>query len=876
MIKNDSYSQRSSLQTVVTPKNQCPTLSVKRMGVLFITGTALAALAPLLTSDPPFLFPPICPTTSDIPLFTCPQITPQPLNSNQAESITNVFYDSQGSSIGVFHRAIEQNDLPAIHFWLAKNDTAFLKGRKIWPDEDLSVLVATELSLGVKEAIRNGNIQATLLLIDRAICSVKASDERGLKLVLSEAFDEAMFNNQKAIINAILCHVQSDLAIDRFRHAAFWSMKETPEITIEILKKGCPIESSYSIERAIKLKNPALIDAFLAHPGFPEHLTAAITASIQVNNVDVLKKLLKFPSTETELSEAVEITAKLNHIECLKELFKHPVNGQDALKALQTACHSQNSESAHFLASQGDFYLNDKNCLSYLIKTQFLPTKYLSEMRGISSTQQANLVEAYLESGEIEEINLLSAWNELKTSEDHFVLLRGYLAGKKGFLEIEKLAIGGISTFKTKQQELLIRIAIAQKHLPSFIEKLVENSSIAKEKKAELQEVHLQTIEKEVRIAAIRQTILTTQQPSPHSLLPHPASFSWNPEVVYQEVMDNGPLILEWLSAKRVGTDFKAAEDPRFKYYNEERIGHIEGIPNLIFKNCQSNEDAAKRSMNIELVRDVCIREGLTHLRIPNAMRISTLPDQKGNPVSVNLVVEERLPVSSHVEYEVKDFLEAINEDPKAREIINGYFGELTKLVWKTGLTDLKPTNVPLLADGSGLAIVDSSMIGSNPAHSIYLFPQEMHALAHWISPDNLKTVGIVFDQYQDWSFKLTAWTNGFDRTEHEIQRDKSYALEQQLHQMHLKQYGLVETDPIELSSEDLEEMDLATEDTCKKIVQQLNQKIKSKSWTFRGPRNVLLTSSSDGAELKVLEHLVRRGKIFSATNEGKRLLIQC
>lgn len=105
------------------------------------------------------------------------------------------------------------------------------------------------------------------------------------------------------------------------------------------------------------------------------------------------------------------------------------------------------------------------------------------------------------------------------------------------------------------------------------------------------------------------------------------------------------------------------------------------------------------------------------------------MQNRDGEAVQIHLVIEEFLPIAGHKFYEVKELLEELNRDEKARSQINHYFEELTILSCETGLTDLKPTNVPLLKDGSGLGIVDSNMLDHFIFQNLYNFGQSDHAL---------------------------------------------------------------------------------------------------------------------------------------------------
>ena len=341
---------------------------------------------------------------------------------------------------------------------------------------------------------------------------------------------------------------------------------------------------------------------------------------------------------------------------------------------------------------------------------------------------------------------------------------------------------------------------------------------------------------------------------------------AWDEESIRKVVLQNGPDILDWANRKN---------DSRFRYFESaDTIGQIEALPNVVLKYFMDGRGMDQADWRLALIRraqDAVKKKGLTHLRVPNAFRVYELKDKAGNSVPVQLVVEEMLPIAGHSFNEVKDLLERINQDPKTLKIVNGYFSELTSLVCETGLTDLKPTNTPLLKDGSGLAIVDSSIQYSTAEDSLYRFGQKDHSLIDWLEPQNFDAVGRTLENDP-------TCPKGIDRKGHEKTRENSYKLQQEIRRFHLFEYGDDLSAPITLSSQEIEQIDPDTRDLCLKIVDLINQRLPSNKrqvivsggdWASAENSLDWYVSHVPNAREKVVWALKKLGKIKSFSDLG-------
>lgn len=799
--------------------------------------------------------PALCPSSPLIPPFPLaaiypPQQSPKYALKNIFYALKSIFKNALIQPLSLFE-AIEQNNLPLLRSWLDQDDEMLAQHLS---DQGKEFSVYASFVALAKKASAEGNIPVVLMLLDRFQQSNK------FPRPLIDCLEGAVSGGKTDLVFAILRRGYSmkpdSYYGDALEKLFLGAIEQRPQMAIRLLGEDLPFKLlKKGMEKAIEKNHPELLTAFLAH-----------------HEADLLIPI------------ALEKAVKANRLEFIKEIFQRGVSEKEALEALWEASANGRKEIAHFIASHGSFYRNDRSVVSYLIKTGFLPHSYQQPMIAeCSSKQTANILEAYLESGQISDRNLLRSWEQLRDSEDRFNVLRAYLVDRRNpSLEMQTFLLSQIALFSPSEQELLTRIAIWKDHPKSFQASLMEKAHLSSEQGTALAELQSQRSSHIKQLAQMREAIVQQKVPSPSS---------WNGEEVQKEVMQWGAEILEFCSEKK---------DPRFKFYfSSSLIGEIQELPHLILKSLDTSEEARERFKLMERVRRVCQEKNLTHIHIPNAIHIEQLPNTKGEMVPVNLIVEEKMPIAGHQFYEVREMLEALNQDERTREMINRYFEELTILVCETGLTDLKPTNVPLLQDGSGLALVDSSMQKDSVEGSLYAF-QADHSLADWLAPVNLEILGRTLDAYP-------GCPKDIKRSEYEKNRKIAYERERQIERIHLQQYGRVETAPITLSEGDLEGLDPLKRKMCEVMVKDFNQLLQKQSSTF-GRRQVLWKGFGSGngryrdnlppdieqmmtadqikdfnwreldATHEIFDHLIRKGKIVSAQDRGgfHGFLIQC
>ena len=533
---------------------------------------------------------------------------------------------------------------------------------------------------------------------------------------------------------------------------------------------------------------------------------------------------------------------------------------------------------------------------------------------------------------------LLQAWGFLQGEDHRFAVLKSYLINQEAIPEgMYGFLLSEISQLNPKAQELLVRIAIQKDRAPDWIISLIENIDFSDEQKASFAELR----EQRKKVGELRDAILFHKSPAPQeqhasalngvwetvrdsftsaaawmlygsihgielrsdgNLINKYSSFGYKLEGMdpwYVEtsakVLKNSAEISHWV---RAGCAARYGDVPpaNFKYYTSASlVGEIEELPDLIFKvdftNCDVDKHARLTRSN--QIRDIVKENNFTHIRIPRALYFSRL---NGSPVSdsckwgCDLIIEEKLPIVGHKNYEVKEFLEELNQDPRTRDIINRCFEELTSLVCLTKVGDLKATNVALLKDGTGLGLVDSDFQSLTVEASLYKFPfQSEHSLIDWIAPVNFRAISKALQSDPN-------CPKDIDTTRHEKQRKISYLEEQRIRRIHLEQHGNVLDAPILLSEDELSSLSPEKRASSILFIKEINQLLKSEEGNliFRafkptGQRRKIgyleygLKSLFDRINVEsqeefdeILDALISRGKILSKGYDGAALYIQC
>ncbi len=476
--------------------------------------------------------------------------------------------------------------------------------------------------------------------------------------------------------------------------------------------------------------------------------------------------------------------------------------------------------------------------------------------KGLSSRETASILQAYLRFGKLSDQDLIDSWP--KDLDDRFSVFRAVLVDRSPLSdELQSFLLEQMPLFSPKSQELAIRIAI-KKDLPdAVIQRFFDKSTLTEVTKTSLKNQQHERTRHLESLASLRQGMID-------NVVLHREA--WDEEAIRKAIQQNGPDILDWRYRMK---------DPRFRYFDSaDTIGQIEALPNVVLKYFMDEKGKTQADDRLALIhraQDACKRKGLTHLRMPNAFRVHELKDKDGKTVPVQLVVEELLPIAGHSFNEVKDLLEGINQDPKTLRIVNGYFSELTSLVCETGLTDLKPTNTPLLKDGSGLAIVDSNMQHSTPESSLYQFGQEDHSLIDWLEPQNFEAVGQALENDP-------ACPKGIDRKSYEKTRENSYKLHKEIRRFHLFEYGGDLSAPITLTAQEIEKIDPNTRELCLNVVNLINQRMPSNrrkivvsgsDWASAASTPYRVWHVPDATRMKVVWELKKLGKIKDFKNFG-------
>ncbi len=706
-----------------------------------------------------------------------------------------------------------QRDLPSLAYWLQKGDEDLLQQ---FDPQELNFLKGSLAACDIArrdknichEFVANHLSYETHKHYKKLIEQSAERGDLGMTLMLLERIQK--WNKPSYQMREAL-EITFSKAIE----------KGNEELVLAVLRKNYDVRGAVlpgAVQTAVIENQPKVLAAFLSQPEGKDLLLLAGSKAIQSGRLEILQQVVEKGLSDEDFKDLVRI-----------------------------ASEQKNKKPLEFLASQGrPLELSDPKIVANLLNIGYFPTRFSPLLiSGRTQNEVDAILATYLRFGQITDRELIEAWK--KSPVDRFFFLRAILVDRFSLSqELQEHIAHEWPSFSPKEQELALRIAIWTHRSESLIKALIDNSPLTVKKS--ILDLQKKRAEHQRRIETIKQKII--QQGGKNSSPP-----TWNEEEIRNALVRKGPEILRWNTG---------ISDPNHVYFgSDDLIGQIKTMPHLVLKSCKSLENAKERISLIENIRKTCIQKNLNHLRIPQAFLITALNDANGKTVPIYLVVEELLPVAGHTMYEIKEFLSELNRDPAIRKQVNGYFSELTSLVCATGLTDLKATNVPLLEDGSGLAIVDSNMQGDS-IRGLYQFNQPDHSLIDMLQEENFDALrkSLAQDPHCPKNLEDVA-------SEREERRKEHIENEQEIARLHLLEYGNVERAPIEITDRELEALDPKTRALCLEYVDQCNQALQSQNADTQRRLILLKNFRGEGEYLdpikkRVFEYLKRARKIHN------------
>ncbi len=130
----------------------------------------------------------------------------------------------------------------------------------------------------------------------------------------------------------------------------------------------------------------------------------------------------------------------------------------------------------------------------------------------------------------------------------------------------------------------------------------------------------------------------------------------------------------------------------------------LKSLPDVVFKyvdNEQLPKEELEKSIKLyDKARQICGENNLTHLHIPSCT-FYEIPN-----TSINFLVQEKMQVNGNYHFQKGLYLYT-QEDPDLSPFANTLLKELAIFIAKSGFKDVKFDNIPILKDGSGIALYD-------------------------------------------------------------------------------------------------------------------------------------------------------------------------
>lgn len=271
-------------------------------------------------------------------------------------------------------------------------------------------------------------------------------------------------------------------------------------------------------------------------------------------------------------------------------------------------------------------------------------------------------------------------------------------------------------------------------------------------------------------------------------------------------------------------------------YYNSDAIiAEFEEMPGFIFKYFPNSWNApSNRHRLTEEAIQLCQRKHLDRIRIPR----SALLELDG----ISFLVEEKLQIIGHTFSEYRPRIELMNSHFETKRILDEALKQASIFIHDTRVCDLKPNNVPLLQDGTGIAFIDLDIHSAEGYRCLFRENYGHPPMAEFFDPSNFPALreGLVSADPEKFGKEDFYHLESLART---LSRQ-----DQRLRNSMLKRGIINPTDPIVLDESTLAELTPAEQEFAKIILSKINAKLLSGDMEKGSdyPRPIFLSSGRD------------------------------